>query len=181
MRNEIGVGKAFIIGHVGSFNRWKNHNFLISVFKKINDIRPDAILLLVGKGKLQNQVACQIEKNELTGKVFMLGSRSDVYRLLQAMDVFVFPSHFEGFGNAVTEAQAAGLPSVVSDTVPHEVGVTELVEFVPLDKGAEAWANIIIEKFNNTERRNTAEEIIKAGYDIKPIAKWYEKFYLENA
>lgn len=180
VQNEFKISNSKVLGHVGSYNKWKNHDFLISVFKKVNEDYPDTLMLLVGEGKLKKKIAQIIEKNGLADRVIMTGSRRDVNRLLQAMDVFIFPSHFEGFGNAVTEAQAAGLPCVVSDRVPYEVKITELVEFVSLDKGIGVWADKIIAKFDNSERKNMSEEITKAGYDIKPIAKWYETFYLEN-
>lgn len=181
VRRELGIDASPVVGHVGNFDKQKNHNFLISVFKKINDMMPNTVLLLVGDGQFRKQIEDQINEYALHNKVIMTGSRSDVNRLLQAMDVFVFPSYFEGFGNAVTEAQAAGLPCIVSDKVPDEIRITDLVEFLPLHAELTIWADAIIKKLNSLERRDTSEEIFRAGYDIEPIAKWYEHFYLETS
>jgi glycosyltransferase involved in cell wall biosynthesis len=181
VKNEFQINNSIVLGHVGNFVEQKNHAFLVSVFKKVNEIRPETVLLLVGEGMLMKRITQKIDRNGLSDRVIMTGARRDVNRLLQAMDVFIFPSLSEGFGNAVTEAQVAGLPCIVSDKVPHEVGITDLVEFVALDQGAEVWADKIISKFKNFERKNMSAEIAKAGYDIKPIAKWYENFYLANS
>jgi glycosyltransferase involved in cell wall biosynthesis len=182
VRSELGIGSDTVLGHVGSFDQQKNHGFLVTVFEQVNNAKPGTVLLMVGDGilEIKERVASQVERSGLSEQTIMTGSRNDVHRLLQAMDCFVFPSHFEGFGNAVTEAQAAGLPCLVSDTVPRAVKITDLVDFLPLSQGAEQWAAKIIDQLEKHERINRSAEIIAAGYDIKPLAKWYEDFYLEK-
>lgn len=181
VRKEFDIHNQIVIGHVGRFHKAKNHSFLLSTFKKINSINPNTVLMLVGDGELRKQITEQISALSLNNKVILTGSRRDVPRLLQAMDVFVFPSFFEGFGNAVIEAQAAGLPCIVSDNIPCEVKVTDLVEFLPLNNNVEYWALKIMRKINDSKRENTSEYISSAGYDVRPIAKWYQEFYLENS
>jgi glycosyltransferase involved in cell wall biosynthesis len=182
VKKEFGITDQLIIGHVGRFHKQKNHHFLLSVFKKINEMNPNTILMLVGDGSLRSEITKQINEYGLTNKVIMTGSRNDVHRLMQAMDVFVFPSLFEGFGNVIVEAQAAGLPCIVSDTIPNEVELTNLVEFINLKQSPEFWANQILLNMNNEmDRKNTTEEIIRAGFDVFSIAKWYEEFYIKNS
>jgi glycosyltransferase involved in cell wall biosynthesis len=182
VKRDFGIGDEVVIGHVGRFHKQKNHLFLLSVFKEINRKNPNTILMLVGEGSLRNQITKQVEECGLTNKVIMTGSRNDVPRLMQAMDIFVFPSLFEGFGNVIIEAQAAGLPCIVSSTIPKEVELTSLVDFVPLNKSAEFWASKILSKLSRkVERTNTAGQIIMAGFDVYPIAKWYQDFYIKNS
>lgn len=107
----------------------------------------------------------------------MTGVRSDVPDLLQAMDCFVFPSHYEGLGIVAVEAQAAGLPTLCSDAVPDEVDLTDLVKHIPLSAPVEEWCNAIMEYNNGYERRNTQQEVIDGRYDIHQTANWLERFY----
>jgi len=113
----------------------------------------------------------------LTNNVILTGVRSDIPELLQAMDVFVFPSLFEGLGIVVVEAQAAGLPCIVADTIPREAHVTNLIENLSLNEPPVIWAKTILRKLSY-KRRDTQQEIIKCGYDIKETVKWLEEFYL---
>lgn len=143
---------------------------------------PDAVLLLVGDD--HNQFGDEIHRKvrclNLENHVKFLGLRQDIPDLLNAMDVFLFPSLFEGLSVASIEAQAAGLPCLISDKVPIECKKTDLVKQVPLSASAEIWANEVIAAAK-TQRRNTFEEIVASGFDIKENAKWLEKFYLHAA
>jgi glycosyltransferase involved in cell wall biosynthesis len=100
--------------------------------------------------------------------------------LLQAMDVFLFPSLFEGLGMVAVEAQASGLHCVVADTIPQEIKLTDLVEFISLTETASYWADKVMQFANGYERRNTYDEICKAGYDVIENAEWLESFYLKE-
>jgi glycosyltransferase involved in cell wall biosynthesis len=111
--------------------------------------------------------------------VIFTGVRSDVPDILQAMDVLLFPSFYEGLPGVVLEAQAAGLPCIISDKITDEVKITDLVEYVSLDKSAEYWAEKVLKFSQGFERRNTYNEIVKAGYDIESVAQWYQEFYLK--
>lgn len=95
------------------------------------------------------------------------------------MDVLLFPSFFEGLPGVVLEAQAAGLPCIISDRIADEAKITNLVEYVSLDKSAEYWAKKVLNFSQGFKRRNTYKEIVKAGYDIESVAKWYQDFYLK--
>lgn len=171
--------QTLVLGHVGRFMPQKNHAFLIDLFYEVQKLRPDARLMLVGGGSLEPEIRQQAEKLGILDKIIFTGVRSDVNELLQAMDVFVLPSHYEGLGIVNIEAQAAGLPCFVSaKVVPPEAKVTELLQYIPLEAGAKAWAEQIVAGVIPPEkRRNTTEEIIRAGFDIHATAAELEQFY----
>ena len=135
VRQELHLPEdATVVGHVGRFNRQKNHEFLLEVFHKyVQELNSTAHLLLVGTGKLQKVIQKKIQQFRLTDQVHLLGERPDVNRLLQAMDLFLFPSFMEGLSVSMVEAQCAGLPCVVSDRIPHETALTDLVSFLSLE------------------------------------------------
>lgn len=172
--------RSLIVGHVGNFTPAKNHVFLIDIFAEIKKIRPDAKLLLVGGGEGMTAIQQKAEKLGLKDSVIFTGVRSDVNHLLQAMDVFVFPSLYEGLPVTMVEAQAAGLPCVISDKVPDECIVTEgLVTVQKLSDSAENWAKHIVSRAN-IQREDTGEQIKAHGFDIAKNAKWLEEFYLKH-
>ena len=169
-----------VIGHVGRFHSVKNHKLLIEIFKKYREKTPEAVLLLIGVGDLLPQIQELVREKDLENNVLFLGTRSDIPELLQMMDVFIMPSLFEGFPVTLIEAQAAGLPCVVSSTISREVDVTGNVSFVDLDASVEVWAERIAEKYGSKTEDNT-EMLKAAGYDIKDVAKRIETYMLEMA
>lgn len=179
VRKEFKFDDAFVLGNVARFEEQKNHSFLIEVFNEVQKTQPNVILLLIGKGTLEPQIRKQVSKLGLDDKVVFAGLRSDVNELLQAMDAFVLPSHFEGLGIVNIEAQAAGLPCFVSaKVVPPEAKVTDLLHYIPLDAGAKEWAlQILDNSISVEERRNTTKEIVEAGFDIHTTAEELEHFY----
>lgn len=169
VREELNIVNSFVIGHVGRFFAQKNHKFLIETFSEIKKMRSDAVLLLVGQGELEQGIKELCKYYNIVDSVKFLGSRSDVNTLLQAMDVFVLPSLFEGLPVVGVEAQASGLPCVFSDCVPEEVGMTGNCVFLPLEIGPAKWAEQIISL--KCENRQCENEIIRQkGYDIKLAA-----------
>lgn len=173
---------ATVVGHVGRFNRQKNHEFLLEVFHKyVQELNSTAHLLLVGTGKLQKVIQKKIQQFRLTDQVHLLGERPDVNRLLQAMDLFLFPSFMEGLSVSMVEAQCAGLPCVVSDRIPHETALTDLVSFLSLETAPRQWAHEI-ERVRCMANRRTGyyQQIADAGYDIAQNAKWLQNYYLRQ-
>lgn len=142
---ELGLSASLpIIGHVGLFRQQKNHPFLLEIFAAYVRQYGAAQLLLIGDGPERPAIEARIRELGLTNRVHLLGSRPDVPALLGLMDVFVFPSFFEGLGLALIEAQGAGLRCVVSDVVPKEAAQIEgAVKFLPLSAPAEVWAAAI--------------------------------------
>lgn len=153
VRSEFGIPEdAFVIGHVGRFDPQKNHVFLLDIAAEIANREPKMRLLLVGCGSLRPDIEQKIERLGLIDRVIFAGSRSDIPRLmLEAMDVFLFPSLYEGLGLVLVEAQAAGLPCIISDAVPEEVDLVKpLVRRISLSKSTSVWAEEVLTALNNT-------------------------------
>lgn len=107
----------YVVGHIGIFMEAKNHSFLIEVFAKYHALQPKSKLLLIGDGELRHLVEAAIDKNKVNDCVILAGLRSDIPDVLQAIDIFLFPSIYEGMPLSVVEAQASGLPCIISDAV----------------------------------------------------------------
>lgn len=179
-RAMLGVGDdELLIGHVGRFSPTKNHAFLIDIFQVIQDKIP-AKLLLVGDGVLRKDIEKKVKQLNLTDKVIFTGVRSDVPDLMQAMDVFIFPSNYEGLPVTMIEAQAAGLPCLISDNVPIECKKTDLIQQISLSAPTSVWAGEVLRAVQK-ERKNTYEAINKAGFDIVENAGRLQQFYISAA
>jgi glycosyltransferase involved in cell wall biosynthesis len=181
IRDEFKVSNKFVIGHVGRICNVKNHTFLIDAFIEVHRKNSNAVLLLIGDGELKPDIENKVNKAGLKDNVIFTGFRSDVNELLQAMDVFVLPSLYEGLPGAVTEAQISGLRCIVSDTVTNETNFTGLAEFVSLKESPTHWAEKILFYANGYERENMSESAKKAGFDIKENAKWLQEFYMKGS
>jgi glycosyltransferase involved in cell wall biosynthesis len=178
LRKKLNLENKLVIGHVGRFNPQKNHKFLIEVFNEIYKRNKDAVLLLVGTGDLMKDCAKMVEKLNLLNSVKFLGLRSDVSDLMQAMDVFLFPSVYEGLGVVLIEAQASGLKCITSTGTPDEANVTGLVDYLSLDLSAENWAEHLLKC--SFERKSNLELINVKGYDVGTNAQWLTEFYFSS-
>lgn len=167
IREEFGINsQQLVLGHIGRFNYQKNHMFLLNVFAHVKEKRKDSVLLLVGDGERKAEIINRVNELGLKDSVIFAGVRSDIPDLLSAIDVFVFPSFYEGMPNTIIEAQATGLPCVLADTITKEAKITSLLNYLPLEKNYEEWSTVIIESAS-INRLNTKPSFIKAGYDIK--------------
>lgn len=174
IRKEFGIAEdAFAVGHVGRFQEQKNHLFLLEVFHQIHQKNEKAVLLLVGNGELEKQIREKAEALGISDNVIFTGVRSDVPDLLSAMDVFAFPSLYEGMPNTVIEAQATGLSCVISDTITKEANITGLVEYLPLGD-ASAWAERVMAAAQKP-RLDTTEHFVNKRYDIHSVAEHFTK------
>jgi glycosyltransferase involved in cell wall biosynthesis len=175
IRSAYGIGEAtLVIGHVGRFARMKNHRFLLDVFKKVVLTRPDSKLVLIGDGPLRAEIEQRAEDLGISGQVIMLGSQPDVSIFLLGMiDVFVFPSTYEGLGLSIVEAQAAGLPCVISDTIPDEADVVPgLVQRLGLSQGTKAWARAILSEGKcDVDRRSAYVEVRDGSFNVEHSAR----------
>jgi glycosyltransferase involved in cell wall biosynthesis len=179
-RIELNLKDKFVIGNIGRFAYQKNHEFIIKVFNEIHIRNKQAVLLLVGEGELRKLTEAKVKELHLEASVRFLGLRDDISELLQAMDVFFLPSNFEGLPVVGVEAQAAGLPCIMSDNVSREVDLTGLVQFISLEESPGTWASRILEiNESEKERENTFDKITTAGYDIKHNAQELERLYTE--
>ena len=141
---------------------------------------PSAVLILVGDGDLKNEILEKTNKMKIDDSVIFTGVRSDISEFLNAFDLFIMPSFYEGLPVSVIEAQASGLKCLLSDTVTKEVDITGNVEFMSLEKSPKEWAEKIVSMLPY-ERKNTQQKIIDTGYDIKSTAEWLTDFYLKLA
>ena len=178
MRRRLGLGDAPTIGHVGRFALQKNHRFLIETFAALTAILPTAQLVLVGEGELLDDTLALVDKLGLEDRVHYLGTRQDVPALMQAFDLLLLPSFFEGLPVVGVEAQAAGLPVVTSTGVTRELPLPDLATYLPLSLGAEGWAQKIAQALA-TPRRDRVEEMTAAGYDVAGAAAALQRRYEE--
>ena len=179
IREEFHIpNDSFVIGHVGRFMNPKNHTFIIDIFNQFHKDHPNSYLMLVGEGELTISIQDKVKALGLEDNVIFTGLRSDVNELLQAMDVFLFPSLYEGLPVSIIEAQAAGLPCLISNKVPIECKKTDLVYQLNLEDSVNVWSNKIYE-LSHITRRDTYEEIKQSGFDIVENAKWLENFYID--
>lgn len=181
IREELGLFNTIAIVHVGRFQKMKNHEFLIDLFYQIIDKGINAQLVLIGDGIERTNIEMKVQDLGLDERVQFLGVRDDVPQLLSAMDVLVFPSFYEGFPGVVLEAQASGLPCIVSDTITREVAITDLVKFLPLETGVLPWIQAITASSHITNRFDKGEEVIRSDYDINKVVEWYEQFYVMSS
>ena len=182
MRQQWGVEESFVLGAVARLVPVKNHSFMFHVFAQVVKAIPDAVLFLVGDGDYMQALKKQVANMKLDDRIFFVGARKDVPDLLQCFDVFLMPSKYEGFPGAALEAQAAGLPALLSDTITSEVNVVKnLVTYLPINMGTQPWIQVIIDVFNSQNTRsNNIEDIINAGYGVQSVIKWYEELYTSD-
>lgn len=173
-RKELNINDKFVIGNVGRFCKQKNHEFLIDVFYNVYKKNDDAVLILVGEGSIEKDIKDKVNNLNLDKSVIFAGTRRDVYNIYQVMDVFVFPSIYEGLGMAAIEAQAIGLPTIVSTGVPKEAKITNKIKFLSIDDGVDVWADEILRVNKSNDLNN--EHIIDE-YDIRKQVKELEKYY----
>jgi glycosyltransferase involved in cell wall biosynthesis len=177
-REKFGLQDKFVIGHVGRFCYQKNQEFLVDVFNEVHKTKPNAVLMLIGEGETVDMIKDKVSTLGLSDSVKFMGSSMEVYNLYQAMDVFVLPSRYEGLGMVAIEAQAMGIPTIVSTEVPKEACVTDGIEFINLDVGAKKWAEKIVGIDLN---KPIMDVCLKEKYDITEQAdklrKYYERLY----
>ncbi|MDT3766196.1 glycosyltransferase family 1 protein [Priestia filamentosa] len=179
IRKELKVHEdTHIVGHVGRFQQMKNHDFLVDVFAKFHRKNPNSVLLLVGDGDLRQTVEQKVRDLKLGQAVHFLGTRSDVHEVMQAFDVLLFPSLYEGLPVTLVEAQALGIKCVISDCITKEIDLgLELVKFISLNEPLSAWVEEVAKR---DYLNNSHEKIIQNGYDIRTTSNWLQNFYYEE-
>ena len=183
-RLELGIEQDVpVIGHVGRFDQVKNQSFLIDIFSVLLTVEPNALLLLVGDGKMRPKLEERVVSLGLEKRVCFLGLRSDVPELMQAMDVFCLPSLYEGLPLVLVEAQASGLPCLASDAVPCDCDFDGgVVMRRALADGAQGWAETLRSLLVSTSGRLGGADVVRrAGFDLSVEAAWLQNFYLKRA
>lgn len=177
VRNELGLSEALVIGNVGRLCYQKNQIFLIKLLPQILKEYPNAVLLLIGEGQDKELLFTEVKKNGIKGNVLLLGTTSVPEEYYCAMDIFMFPSRFEGLGIAAVEAQCAGLPVLCAKEVPLEVQCSQDVKFLPVDQGYEPWITGLkdLKMKTSSERRCGVESVIANGFDIHHVSSVFEK------
>lgn len=176
IRKEIGLNQDnFVIGHIGRFTKQKNHIFLIQIFEAVYKTLPNARLILIGNGETKEVIKEKIKKMGLDNVIIFLHDREDIPELLNCMDVFLFPSLYEGLSVTLIEAQVCGLRCVVSNTINKESFLSELVHPISLDEPIEVWKNAVL---NNNYRLERYENIEK--YNLCITIKKLELLYLNR-
>lgn len=179
-RKKMNLENKKVIGHIGRFTYQKNHSFLVEVFYELYQKNKDYRLLLIGDGDLRKKIEEQVEELKISDAVIFTGKRQDIPELMSVMDMFLFPSHFEGLPLTVVEAQTACLPCFISDRISEEVKITDLVQFISLEQSAKQWANLIDTSINVNRdeiKKTIFNQIISAGYSIEENAKKLKKTY----
>ena len=175
LRKMFGIKKeTFVLGHVGRFNKVKNHSKIIDIFKVVKTLNPQSKLLLVGDGEEMAYIMKKVRTYSLDNDVIFTGARSDIPQMMAMMDCFIFPSLFEGLGIVLLEAQASGLKCVVSDTIPEEAIVSDKVYRMSLADSCELWADRVVNE--NDRFKAVAKESIES-YDINQVISTLKSYY----
>lgn len=178
IRKDLGVEDELIIGHVGRFNEQKNHLFLIDIFYAVLKKEPSAKLVLVGEGPLRRMVEEKIERLKIEDSVFILGRRNDVPNILSAIDIFLLPSLFEGLPFVGVEAQASGLPIILSESITKEIGLNNYM-YISLNMSANYWADKILSINYRIDRMNAYKDVMDKGFDIFQESIKLEELYIK--
>lgn len=174
VRKNLGIPKgAYVIGHIGRFTKVKNQEFLVRIFKKCIEEKENAFLLLVGSGHLLRQIKDQIKLLGIENHTLILSNRGDIPEILTAIDVFVFPSLYEGIGIALLEAQVAGKPCIISNSIPEETICSDYVQSIGLDEEEEKW----VEAINKPVKVSGSKKNDINTFDINKIMEQLEDIY----
>lgn len=179
VREKLAAREELLIAHVGSFIEVKNQKFIVKILSELKRNGIPAKAVFIGEGETLGKIKAHGERLGVSDSLIFTGAVPNVYDFLNAADVFVFPSLFEGLPLSLVEAQANGLKIYCSDSVPQKADLTGAVEFLPLSLGAEAWAEKI-KAAMPFERTDAADIIKEKGFDSLYSAKQLEKFYLEK-
>lgn len=185
VREKLKLQNSFVLGHVGRFSPVKNHEYLLKILKECIKLEekqqlPQIKLMLLGDGELRENTERLANQMGIASRVLFLGNRRDIYRYYQAMDFFLLPSFYEGLPGTAIEAQASGLPGIISDTITHEAVITERFTQKDISTTARVWAEEIIRYMpaESMGRKGYEEKVRKAGFDVKEQVVRMQKFYL---
>lgn len=179
VRNKNHWENQVVIGNVGRFNSQKNQIFAVKVFQEFTKLQKNSRLVFIGTGEDQEKIKNFVKNSSIEKKISFLGVRDDVSELYQGMDLFLMPSLFEGLPVTLVEAQASSLPCLVSNSITHDVKVTNRIKFENLSDSYKNWAeNLRNLYFKYPSRVNEIENITKAGYSIRDVTIKLEDLYL---
>lgn len=179
IRGEFSLGGRHVYGHIANFIESKNHAYLINIYAEIAKMDRDAVFVCVGDGGLRREIEAQADALGIGERVLFTGVRYDTDAWMSAMDVLIFPSLFEGLPLTLIEAQAAGLPVLLSSNVTRDVEVTQgLISWESIENDPVEWARRAVELIQRGgDRTCQRDAIAAAGYDIRALAEWYEDYF----
>ncbi len=180
IRKELGIGDEFVLGHIGHLEDVKNHDYLIDVFKAYAKRDSQAKLILVGTGSLEERIREKVIDLNLQDRVFFVGRKTNVSDYYSCFDVMVFPSKYEGLPLSLVEAQASGLPCLISRNIDPAVALTPLVQFASIEDQPSVWADTLSQIEKEGERASYDELLREAGFDLKDNVKRIRQFLLEE-
>ena len=205
IRKELKIEDKFVIGHVGRFAHMKNHKYMLQILEQCVRMEtgkklPETVIMFLGDGSLKEEIRQQAADMGMESRVLFMGNKRDAYRYYQAMDYFLLPSLYEGLPGTAIEAQASGLPGMMSDTVTEEAIVTDLLKMRSIEEDPVLWAEEIMMKNQElvsgfkecaetggagkqadwiTKKRRLYADVVKsAAFDVKEQAKRMQEFYL---
>ena len=181
VRKKLNIAdNQVLVGHVGGFGAEKNHKFLIDFAKLVKSKNLNIRMAFIGPGygPYLKEIQDNVKSLNLTDYVSFLGQRTDVNELMMGMDAFFLPSLFEGFPIVSVEAQASGLPTFMSDRISKEVEITDLVHWLPIDKGPKCWLQALESSSVPKNRSLYANEVAKYGFDVQKSSALLQKIYL---
>lgn len=180
VRRELRIDQnILVVGTVGRFTEAKNPFFIVDIIDELVKKKAEFVFLWVGTGELLPQIKNYIIQKNLQDYVLLLGVRNDVNRILQALNVFILPSTFEGLPVIGVEVQAAGVPMLCSDKVSKEVDMTKCVKFLSIES-ANTWRDEILKEKEYRRLMDAPKSIVEHGYDVSSTAEWLTNFYLKN-
>lgn len=177
IRNQYNIGEETVIGHVGRFHYAKNHEFALDVFKAYLELDSDAKFMMVGDGETKSRIEEYAKEIGIDSKVIFTGNQNPVEPFYQAFDMFLFPSRYEGMPGTIVEAQAAGIPCLLSDTITKQVKVSDMVEYMSLNTNPAEWAQKLFE-FKGKEWNSL--DLLNTNFDVNHQVKKYMKFYVSR-
>ncbi len=180
LRHRLGVHDKLVIGHVGRFEKQKNHDFLIKSFSVLKEHYSESVLILIGDGSLKAIMERKVRSVGLEESVYFLGQQINNQDWYQAMDLFWLPSLYEGLPIAAIEAQTSGLPCLLSDAVTEEVELLDTTKRISLEKGPDFWVAETLKPQNTEKRENAWHTVEKAGFNIEYTSDALQQFYMSE-
>ncbi len=178
IREEFGLGDRPVYGHIANFIASKNHMYLLKIYKEIAKLDDSARFFCLGEGSLRTEIEAEIRRLGIADKVVLTGIRTDAEDFMSCFDVLIFPSVFEGLPLTLIEAQAAGLKSLISDTITRDVIMSEgLLEYVSIEEPPAVWAKKAVSIQKGYDRSCQYDSIAAAGYDAQALSSWYEDYF----
>lgn len=177
LKKNFNIQDKIVLGHIGRFTHQKNHTFLIDILADVLVSNKNYVLVLIGDGPLKQNTIEKAKKLHIFDQILFLGLKTNISELIQMIDVFVFPSLYEGLPVTLVEAQAAGLKILASNNITEEVKLTEDIQFLPITEGTTPWVNALLKLDKITKNKNF-DKIVAGNYDIINNSNEIQNFYL---